>query len=94
MATVNGVIHGKIIELEEEPGLPDGQSVAVTIQQIADASALDGSKKAPAPCDTGGLSIENVLKSLAAKVPAEDWNHLPVDLTDDLDHYIYGTPKK
>jgi uncharacterized protein (DUF433 family) len=34
MTTIHGVIHGKTIELEKEPGLPDGQTVAVTIQQI------------------------------------------------------------
>jgi hypothetical protein len=94
MTTINGVIHGKIIELEQEPGLPDGQIVAVTIQQIAPASSLDKPNNAPTPRDNGGPSIEEVLASLAAKVPAEDWSRLPVDLTDDLDHYIYGTPKK
>jgi len=31
---MQGVIHGKTIELEKEPGLPDGQAVAVTIQRL------------------------------------------------------------
>ncbi len=34
MTTIQGVIHGKTIELEKEPGLPDGQAVSVTIQRI------------------------------------------------------------
>ncbi len=34
MTTIQGVVHGKTIELEREPGLPDGQAVAVTIQRI------------------------------------------------------------
>lgn len=34
MATVHGVIHGKTIELNELPGLPDGESVLVTIERI------------------------------------------------------------
>jgi uncharacterized protein (DUF433 family) len=29
-----GVVHGKTIELEQEPGLPDGQAVSVAIQRI------------------------------------------------------------
>jgi hypothetical protein len=29
MATINGVIHGKTIELEKEPGLAEGQAVSV-----------------------------------------------------------------
>jgi hypothetical protein len=30
-----GVIHGRTIELECEPGLPDGQAVSVTVEPIA-----------------------------------------------------------
>jgi hypothetical protein len=33
--TVKGVVRGKTIELEEEPGLPDGQEVTVTVQPAA-----------------------------------------------------------
>jgi hypothetical protein len=29
---LNGVIHGKIIELDHEPGLPDGQPVTVRLE--------------------------------------------------------------
>ena len=35
-AILKGVIHGRTIELEQEPGLPDGQSVAVTVQPFAE----------------------------------------------------------
>ncbi|HEV3204979.1 MAG TPA: hypothetical protein VGY77_11375 [Gemmataceae bacterium] len=34
--TLKGIIHGKTIELEQEPGLPDGQTVAVTVQPLQD----------------------------------------------------------
>jgi hypothetical protein len=33
--TLKGVIHGKVIELEAEPGLPDGQPVNVTLEPVA-----------------------------------------------------------
>jgi uncharacterized protein (DUF433 family) len=33
MTTMYGVIHGRTIELDREPGWPDGETVAVTIQQ-------------------------------------------------------------
>jgi uncharacterized protein (DUF433 family) len=39
VTTIQGVIHGKTIELQDEPGLPDGQPVAVTIQRIERISA-------------------------------------------------------
>lgn len=32
--TLKGVVHGKTIELEQEPALPDGQSVVVTLQPL------------------------------------------------------------
>ena len=35
--TTIGVVHGKTIELESDPGLPDGQAVAVTIERVAAA---------------------------------------------------------
>ena len=31
---LKGVIHGKVIELAEGPGLPDGQQVIVSLQPI------------------------------------------------------------
>jgi hypothetical protein len=38
--------------------------------------------------------IEEILRQLAAEVPREEWDRLPADLTDNLDHYLYGTPKR
>ena len=37
--------------------------------------------------------IEDVLADLAADVPAEEWDRLPTDLTENLDHYLYDAPK-
>jgi hypothetical protein len=39
-------------------------------------------------------SIEEIAAEFAARVPPEAWDELPADLTDQLDHYIYGTPKR
>ena len=38
---LKGTVHGKIIQLEDEPGLPDGQSVTVTLLP-ASQNALSG----------------------------------------------------
>jgi uncharacterized protein (DUF433 family) len=40
---LKGIIHGKVIELEQEPGLPDGQVVAVELRPLEDKreSSLD-----------------------------------------------------
>jgi hypothetical protein len=40
------------------------------------------------------LSIEEKIAAIVADVPEEDWARLPPDLSDQLDHYIYGTPKR
>jgi len=39
-------------------------------------------------------AIEDIAAELAAEVPAQEWDRLPADLTDNLDHYLYGTPKQ
>jgi len=36
---MKGVIHGKVIELEDEPGLPDGQEVSVTLEPVSPATS-------------------------------------------------------
>jgi len=37
--------------------------------------------------------IEEILAELASEVPDAEWEELPTDLSDHLDHYLYGTPK-
>ena len=45
MELLRGVVHGKLIELETEPGLPDGQSVTVVVQpdRCVEANSADAS---------------------------------------------------
>lgn len=44
--------------------------------------------------NSSALSIEDEIAQIAANVGAEAWNHLPPDLNDNLDHYLYGVPKQ
>jgi hypothetical protein len=46
------------------------------------------------PFDRTARPIEDVIAELAAQVPQAEWDRLPDDLTDNLDHYLYGTPKR
>lgn len=39
MTTIQGIIHGKMIELDKEPGFPDGLAVTVTIQQLGNGQS-------------------------------------------------------
>ncbi len=34
--TIHGTVHGKTIELDEEPGVAEGEEVEVTIRTISD----------------------------------------------------------
>jgi hypothetical protein len=43
--------------------------------------------------DPTARPIEDILAELASEVPEEEWDSLPKDLNENLDHYLYGTPK-
>ena len=45
METLRGVVHGRMIELDNEPGLPDGQSVTVVVQPTE--SPVEGAGSLP-----------------------------------------------
>jgi len=68
---------------------PDGQMLRITNVQ-----SLDIVKPQVSEFDSGSPPIEDILSAIASEVPQEEWDNLPLDLTDDLDHYLYGTPSK
>ncbi|MBW1795998.1 MAG: hypothetical protein JRF30_10560 [Deltaproteobacteria bacterium] len=44
--------------------------------------------------DQSAKAIEDMLEELAREIPQEEWDKLPSDLNDNLDHYLYGVPKQ
>ncbi len=44
--------------------------------------------------DKSACPIEDLLEELAREIPQEEWDKLPSDLNDNLDHYLYGVPKR
>jgi len=44
--------------------------------------------------DASAPPIEDVLADLAREVPEREWKKLPLDITDNIDHYLYGWPKR
>ena len=64
------------------------------------ASLMDGTEVRVEPIgekpsyDPNAPSIEDEIARIAAEVPAEVWDRLPRDLNDQLDHYVYGTPRR
>jgi len=65
-----------------------------TLLQVTEAYELEIYQAAEIPIDRTARPIEEVLRRLAKEVPQDEWDKLPRDLTDDLDHYVYGTPKR
>jgi hypothetical protein len=39
-------------------------------------------------------NIEERLTQIAGQLPRQEWDSLPADLSDQLDHYLYGTPQE
>ncbi len=64
-------------------------------REIARQAALTrwGGKKR-APDGAVVASIEDIAAELTGDIPPEDWNRLPNDLIDQLDHYLYGWPRR
>ena len=40
------------------------------------------------------LALEDDLLAIGKAVPIEEWEKLPRDFNENLDHYLYGSPKK
>ncbi len=64
------------------------------LQRVSEVQELRLQPAGDRPYDAAAPAIEDVLHDLARQVPHEDWGNLPPDLTDNLDHYLYGTPRR
>jgi hypothetical protein len=76
-----GHVVSGVIQLEEAVVLPEGTEVRVELAATKNE------------VDPNALPIEEKLRAIWADVPKEEWDRLPPDLTEHLDHYIYGIPK-
>ena len=85
------VENGKVV-LADEVTLPEGAEVEVAVRRSPGASARDG--ETPAANEPSRRTIEDEIARIMADVPDAEWEKLPPDLNDQLDHYIYGTPKE
>ena len=55
----------------------------LTIQAVGDV-----------PYDASARPIWEVIAEIGASVPEEEWAKVPADLASNLDHYLYGAPKR
>jgi Arc/MetJ-type ribon-helix-helix transcriptional regulator len=38
-------------------------------------------------------SISEIFARMGQQIPMEEWSKVPTDLSKNLDHYLYGSPK-
>ncbi len=50
-------------------------------------------KLSPSPTDEGIKPIWELVEEISTAVPVTEWAEIPSDLSKNLDHYLYGTPK-
>jgi hypothetical protein len=74
-----------ITAMRKELGLPDNDESWARIRRELD-------EMAKLPGDLSDLLAE--MDRLSAMVPMEEWDALPTDLSENLDHYLYGVPKR
>jgi hypothetical protein len=83
-----GYVTNGTIRLEDSVVLPEGAEVRVELADSAKEAVAEGQE-----FDPNAPTIEDKLRAIWTDVPKEEWDRLPADLTDHLDHYLYGTPK-
>jgi len=83
-----GHVENGLIRLDGAVVLPEGAEVQVEMAEAAPVAA-----PRQEPFDPTAPPIEEVIRAIWADVPQEEWDRLPPDLSENLDHYIYGTPK-
>ncbi len=75
--------------------LPDGYTgIAMTIQRPSKPARKRVAKKAPAEHVQRDPTLLADLLAIARSLPEESRRNLPRDGARNLDHYLYGSPKK
>jgi len=85
MKTVSAIYENGVFRPTGPVDLPEKCEVELELR-VRSAEA--------APSERSSRPIEEVIAEIVADVPPEAWDGLPTDLSEQLDHYLYGTPKK
>ncbi len=89
MATEPTELTGKVVDgvvvFENGDALPDG--TIVRVEPLEESKSSESSHDVPHDIQR----LREMLLSFAGVIDDPD---LPTDLSDNLDHYLYGTPKK
>lgn len=64
------------------------------LKRIANVEQLNVQLAGELPFDPKARPIWEVIEEIGASVPATEWEKVPTDGAANLDHYLYGHPKK
>jgi len=70
------------------------RAATLLLQELDQEQAATAAAARQPAATQGGKPIWEVFQELSASVPDEVWDALPTDLSEQHDHYIYGTPKR
>lgn len=68
---------------------PEGKPI-----RVIEVTVLSEVPEQPLLFNSDSPSIEDELHAIAMEIPETVWDTLPDDLNEQLDHYVYGTPKR
>jgi hypothetical protein len=64
------------------------------LRQVTMVTELHLIEQSKFPYDPSARPIESILSELTGDISENEWDNLPGNLSENLDHYLYGTPKK
>jgi hypothetical protein len=92
-------LEKQLKEGAQKQGVPLSDYVRPALEALlaSDVPRKDGAPQQPKDGVTEastGESILAMMQEIWTQVPPEEWAALPPDLSENLDHYLYGVPKK
>ncbi|NJL40002.1 MAG: hypothetical protein HC840_17250 [Leptolyngbyaceae cyanobacterium RM2_2_4] len=63
--------------------------IKTRLKQRTEEKQVDSSDQSP-----GLPPFLQFVEEISAQVPREEWEKLPKDLSKNVDHYLYGSPKE
>jgi Arc/MetJ-type ribon-helix-helix transcriptional regulator len=91
--SIQAAVHsGRFASLDE--AMTEAASLLVQRLNQEQTQPKQGAAANPADADQPSKPIWERFEEISASVPDEVWAALPADLSEQHDHYIYGTPKR
>jgi Arc/MetJ-type ribon-helix-helix transcriptional regulator len=71
------------------------EAASMLIQRLKNEQIHAPSKETGQPADAQAQKpIWEKFQDIAASIPKEVWDKIPADSSEQLDHYLYGTPRR